>query len=66
MEQTYDMIRSSCALFSCRVCRMKTGWPHQCWCENRELTKPECSDCRYHDGERDACTHPARKVVIRP
>lgn len=61
-----DVIRGPCARYACRVCRTKTSWPHQCWCEKRELTEPECADCRYHDGERDACIHPARKVVIRP
>ncbi|MBQ5347209.1 MAG: hypothetical protein IIU39_04060 [Ruminococcus sp.] len=54
-----SIIRGSCSLFACRVCRTKYGWAHQRWCELSDHTRPSCGDCRYfilRDGE---CTHPA-------
>lgn len=55
------VIRALCPLFACRVCRTKTGWPHQRWCELSRLTEPDCALCRYW-GEKKGkggCTHAA-------
>lgn len=61
MDNTENIIRCACALFACRVCRTKTGWPHQSWCERSAVTEPVCEDCRYHDPERKQCAHPAQE-----
>ena len=64
MDEKENCIRAACPLFACRLCRTKTGWPHQRWCACRELTGPGCAGCRYHDPKRDECVHPARKGVL--
>lgn len=61
MNETEGTIRSGCPLYSCRVCRTKTGWPHQVWCELKLLTVPGCTDCRYHDPLHGSCVHPAMR-----
>ena len=55
------IIRSACELFACRVCRTKTGWPHQKWCELCDLVRPDCGDCRYWNVGKNKCGHPARR-----
>ena len=55
------VIRTTCALFACRVCRTKTNWPHQPWCELAGRTLPRCEDCRYYDRPKGRCIHPARR-----
>ena len=55
------VIDASCALFACRSCRTKTGWPHQKWCEMQLLTNPDCADCIYWSVKKDKCDHPARR-----
>ncbi|MCR5137317.1 MAG: hypothetical protein K6C12_09495 [Oscillospiraceae bacterium] len=62
-ENNEAIIRCACPLFACRICRTKTGWPHQLWCEISGVTEPGCTDCRYHNPEKSACAHPARKAV---
>lgn len=59
MNETEGIIHSGCPLYSCRVCRTKTGWPHQIWCELKLQTAPGCTDCRYFDLRSGACIHPA-------
>lgn len=59
MEERNGVIRASCPLYACRICRTKTGWPHQRWCVLGEETAPRCSDCCYYKRER--CAHPARR-----
>jgi hypothetical protein len=59
MNETEGIIRSGCPLYSCRVCRTKTGWPHQVWCELRPMTVPGCAECRYRSARNDNCVHPA-------
>ena len=61
MDETDGTIRCACMLYACRVCRTKTGWRHQRWCELAGLTVPGCGECRYHDERRDACAHPSRR-----
>ena len=61
MDKNEAVIRSACPLYVCRLCRTKTGWPHQCWCELRDSTEPGCADCRYHDALRGKCAHPAKE-----
>ena len=61
MNEIMSNIRSSCPLYICRVCRTKTGWPHQVWCELKGLTEPGCTDCRYHSARNGGCVHPAMK-----
>ncbi|MBR0231505.1 MAG: hypothetical protein IJQ53_04695 [Clostridia bacterium] len=51
-------IKSECRLFACRLCRTKTGWPHQHWCANAEKTAPGCMDCHYYDESKSECAHP--------
>ena len=55
------IIDASCALFACRSCRTKTGWPHQKWCEMQHLTDPDCADCIYWSVKKNKCDHPARR-----
>ena len=56
-----NLIRARCPRFACRLCRTKTGWPHQRWCELSFLTQPECTDCRYWSEKKHACDHPAAR-----
>ena len=56
MNETEGIIRSGCPLYSCRVCRTKTGWPHQVWCELRPMT-----DCRYRSITDGSCIHPVMR-----
>lgn len=56
-------LASPCALFACWVCRTKTGWPHQRWCELIERTEPRCADCRYWSEKRGECRHPSRNEI---
>ena len=35
-----EKIAAQCALFACRVCRTKTGWPHQVWCDAADALRP--------------------------
>ncbi len=55
------VIRANCPRFVCRVCRTKTGWPHQRWCGLGGLTDPACEACRYYAPDRDRCVHPAQR-----
>lgn len=55
------VIRARCSRFACCVCRTKTGWPHQPWCELGEEACPGCEDCRYFDRTKARCMHPACK-----
>ena len=59
MNEAEGIIHSGCPLYSCRVCRTKTGWPHQVWCELRPMTVPGCAECRYRSARDDSCVHPA-------
>ena len=58
VDRDKKRISSPCPLFACRVCRTKTGWPHQRWCALAELTAPECADCRYWSEAESRCHHP--------
>ena len=60
MAETDNLIRAECPLYVCRVCRTKTGWPHQCWCCQAQVTNPDCEECRYYDRNKTECVHPAR------
>ncbi|MBE6910389.1 MAG: hypothetical protein E7474_12605 [Ruminococcaceae bacterium] len=53
-------IEAKCPLFACRICRTKTGWPHQSWCAAAELVQPECADCYYWGEKDEQCRHPIR------
>ena len=53
------LIAADCPRFVCRICRTKTGWPHQIGCELACLTAPDCADCRYWSAKKDRCEHPA-------
>ena len=53
------LIAAACELYACRVCRTKTGWPHQKWCEMKLVTNPDCGDCRYWSEKKGKCDHPA-------
>jgi len=55
------VIRACCEFYACRVCRTKTGWPHQKWCELRSVAAPDCADCRYWEAEAGACEHPVHR-----
>lgn len=55
------VIAARCQRFACRLCRTKTGWPHQRWCELTFLTQPDCADCRYWSEKKHACDHPAAR-----
>ena len=59
MEEERPRMEARCDLYACRVCRTKTGWPHQPWCELSQVTEPDCADCRYWGGKK--CRHPARR-----
>lgn len=61
MENEAARIAADCPRFACRVCRTKTGWPHQSWCALAAVTRPECGDCRYREAARGVCQHPAQK-----
>ena len=52
-------IAAGCPRYVCRLCRTKTGWPHQIGCELACLTAPDCADCRYWSAKKDRCEHPA-------
>lgn len=56
-----EKIAAQCALFACRVCRTKTGWPHQVWCDAADALRPLCADCRYWNETDAVCKHPAVK-----
>lgn len=55
------VIRARCDLYACRVCRTKTGWPHQKWCAIKPVTEPDCGDCRYWSVRKNRCDHPASR-----
>ena len=55
------LILSTCPRFACRVCRTKTGWSHQPWCELSWVTEPDCTDCRYWNKKKDLCEHPTAR-----
>ena len=61
MDEEKDIIRCLCPLFACRVCRTKTGWRHQSWCERADVTEPGCAECHYYDADCDRCRHPAEE-----
>lgn len=61
MNETEGIIRSGCPLYSCRVCRTKTAWPHQVWCELKYRTVPGCTDCRYRSITDGSCIHPVMR-----
>ena len=54
-------IDARCPRFVCRICRTKTGWPHQLGCEMWLVTAPECADCRYWSAKKSLCDHPAAR-----
>ena len=54
-------IDARCPRYACRLCRTKTGWPHQPWCELSRVTEPECADCRYWNAGKNLCDHPAAR-----
>ena len=58
MDETMSIIRSNCPLYICCVCRTKTGWRHQVWCELKGFTMPGCGECRYRSARDFSCTHP--------
>lgn len=53
------LIQARCARYVCRICRTKTGWPHQLGCALAQLTEPSCADCRYWSERTSRCDHPA-------
>ena len=59
LSELRPVIHASCALYVCRECQTKTGWPHQKWCELKLLTDPGCADCIYWSVKKDKCDHPA-------
>ncbi len=61
MENERPRIEAKCPLFACRVCRTKTGWPHQSWCDAAELVQPGCEGCYYWGEAKNVCEHPARR-----
>lgn len=65
MGEIVGVIQTKCPDFVCRLCRTKTGWPHQRWCSYRKRTTPECQDCRYYDRRKDQCLHPGRDKPLR-
>ncbi len=60
MDNEKATITARCPLFSCRLCRTKTGWPHQSWCPLSDLVMPGCADCQYWGEKREMCLHPIR------
>ncbi len=61
MERADVRIEAACTLFACRMCRTKTGWAHQRWCELSGLKSPTCRDCRYWSAQKAVCVHPAQR-----
>ncbi len=59
LNEGKERISAKCFLYACRVCRTKTGWPHQSWCSVSGVLSPGCGDCRYWEDEEGACGHPA-------
>ena len=55
------VIRARCPLFACRVCRTKTGWPHQKWCDQKLAADPDCGGCVYWSRKKERCDHPAMR-----
>ena len=55
------LIDALCPRYVCRLCRTKTGWPHQLGCELAQVTEPECADCRYWNMKNQRCDHPAAR-----
>ncbi|MBR6101092.1 MAG: hypothetical protein IKP95_01555 [Ruminococcus sp.] len=49
-----------CSLFACRVCRTKTGFPHQKWCSLYGSDKGSCGGCIYFDKRKKRCRHPRK------
>lgn len=54
-------IDAQCPDFVCRLCRTKTGWPHQRGCTETANVRPTCADCRYWREKDRRCHHPARR-----
>ena len=61
MKRAEPRIDAACTLFACRMCRTKTGWKHQRWCELAAVCEPSCRDCRYWSAKRAICEHPAQR-----
>ena len=61
MRHRNKLIDAACRLFVCRVCRTKTGWTHQNWCDIADNVKPDCGDCIYSGANKKVCKHPALK-----
>ena len=59
MERKKKRIRGRCALYACRFCRTKAGWPHQVWCGIAGKTDVTCADCLYRTAS--GCGHPRKK-----
>ena len=59
VDNNEGIIRASCSRYACRICRTKTNWPHQSWCDIKDVTSPACNDCCYYDRSKNACAHPA-------
>ena len=59
MEEERGRIAAACPRFACRVCRTKTGWPHQPWCPLSRAVEPDCGGCRYWEPKEGECIHPA-------
>ena len=65
MREELPCIAADCPQFVCRVCRTKVGWPHQRWCEIRNITKTLCSDCQYRGRNGGECIHPLRRREVK-
>lgn len=61
MDNTAGIIHAECPSYACRICRTKTGWPHQVWCGMKQVEGPNCKDCHYFDPDRARCIHPLRE-----
>lgn len=59
MEEADRVIRARCPWFACCVCRTKTSWPHQLWCDTAPVSRPACEDYRYFGPSKFKCLHPA-------
>ncbi|MBR0205751.1 MAG: hypothetical protein IJQ45_03280 [Clostridia bacterium] len=65
MGEKGGVIRAICPDFVCRVCRTKTGWPHQSWCSLVRKNANECLDCRYYNKRKACCAHPGKDKPLR-
>ena len=61
MDNERPLIGARCPRYVCRLCRTKTGWPHQPGCALALLTNPVCADCRFWNEKKNRCNHPAAR-----